>query len=39
MKKLPLPAKIKNLVELVMKSKYYKVPFQNNKLSEKKYCR
>ena len=40
MKKLPLPAKIKNLVELVMKSKYYKVPNQNpnqnNKLSEKK---
>ena len=36
MKKLPLPAKIKNLVELVMKSKYYKVPFQNKKLSEKK---
>ena len=39
-KKLPLPAKIKNLVELVMKSKYYKVPSQNpnqnNKLSEKK---
>ena len=40
MKKLPLPEKIKNLVELVMKSKYYKVPNQNpnqnNKLSEKK---
>ena len=39
-KKLPLPAKIKDLVELVMKSKYYKVPSQNlnqnNKLSEKK---
>ena len=35
-KKLPLPAKIKDLVELVMKSKYYKVPIQNNKLSEKK---
>jgi hypothetical protein len=39
-KKLPLPAKIKELVELVMKSKYYKVPSQNpnqnNKLSEKK---
>ena len=39
-KKLPLPAKIKDLVELVMKSKYYKVPNpnpnQNNKLSEKK---
>ena len=35
-KKLPLPAKIKNLVELVMKSKYYKVPSQNHKLSEKK---
>ena len=38
--KLPLPAKIKDLVELVMKSKYYKVPNQNsnqnNKLSEKK---
>ena len=43
MKKLPLPAKIKSLVELLMKSKYYKVPNQNpnqnNKLSEKKkYC-
>ena len=40
LKKLPLPAKIKDLVELVMKSKYYKVPSQNpnqnNKLSEKK---
>ena len=40
-KKLPLPAKIKDLMELVMKSKYYKVPSQNpnqnNKLSEKKY--
>ena len=39
-KKLPLPVKIKDLVELVMKSKYYKVPNQNpnqnNKLSEKK---
>ena len=35
-KKLPLPAKIKDLVELVMKSKYHKVPFHNNKLSEKK---
>ena len=39
-KKLPLPAKIKDLVELVMKSKYYKVPNQNpnqnKKLSEKK---
>ena len=39
-KKLPLPAKIKDLVELVMKSKYYKNPSensnQNNKLSEKK---
>ena len=35
-KKLPLPAKIKDLVELVMKSKYYKVPIQNNKLSEKR---
>ena len=39
-KKLPLPAKIKGLVELVMKNKYYKVPSQNpnqnNKLSEKK---
>ena len=35
-KKLPLPAKIKDLIELVTKSKYYKVPFQNNKLSEKK---
>ena len=39
-KKLPLPAKIKDLLELVMKSKYYKVPSQNpnqnNKLSEKK---
>ena len=34
-KKLPLPAKIKDLVDLVRKSKYYKVPFQNNKLSEK----
>ena len=38
--KLPLPAKIKDLVELVMKSKYHKVPSQNpnqnNKLSEKK---
>ena len=35
--KLTLPAKIKDLVELVMKSKYYKVPNQNpnqnNKLS------
>ena len=38
MKKLPLPLKIKHLVELVMKSKYHKVPFRNNKLSEKKYC-
>ena len=36
MKKLPLPAKIKDLVDLVRKSKYYKVPFQNNKSSEKK---
>ena len=35
-KKLSLPAKIKDLRELVMKSKYYKVPFHNNKLSEKK---
>ena len=35
-KKLPLPAKIKDLVDLVRKSKYYKVPLQNNKLSEKK---
>ena len=34
--KLPLPAKIKDLVELVMKRKYYKVPFQNNTVSEKK---
>ena len=31
LKKLPLPTKIKDLMELVMKSKYYKVPFQNNK--------
>ena len=37
-KKLPLPAKIKDLVDLVRKSSYYKVPFQNNKLSGKKYC-
>ena len=37
-KKLPLPTKIKDLVELVMRSKYYKVLFQNNNLSEKKYC-
>ena len=35
-KKLPLPAKFKDLVELVMKSKYHKIPFQQNKLSEKK---
>ena len=35
-KKLPIPPKIKDLVELVMKSKYHKVPFRNNKLSEKK---
>ena len=35
-KKLPLPRKIKDLVELVMKSKYHKVLFQNTKLSEKK---
>ena len=35
-KKSPLPAKMKDLMELVMKSKYFKVPFQNNKLSEKK---
>ena len=31
-----LPTKIKDLVKLVMKSKYYKVPIQNIKLSEKK---
>ena len=35
-KKLLIPAKIKDLVGLVMRSKYHKVPFQNNKLSEKK---
>ena len=35
MKKSPLPLKIKDFVELVMKSKYHKVPFHNNKLGEK----
>ena len=35
-KKLPLPAKVKDLVDLVRKSKYYKVPFHNSKLSEEK---
>ena len=35
-KKLPLPAKIENLIKLVMGSKYFKKMFQNNKLSVKK---
>ena len=38
-KKLPLPAKIKDLIKLVMKSKYSKKTFKNNKLSVKKIPR
>ena len=35
-KKLPLPAKIEDLIKLVMKSEYSKKTFKNNKLSVKK---
>ena len=35
-KKLPLPAKIEDLIKLVMKSEYSKKTFKNNKLSIEK---